>query len=177
MSLTTVTINEDILKTFEKRFFAGHYAYRDFKSATTSATPTAYVFGDEARTHAVYGNVRNWPRSGDTRNSNEMAALTTYARSVMVQCTEDAYIILVCINPRWTRLYTKYLLEKLTSAQAISRLSDEDISLYITEVPQFIPANALITFNPTMAYAIYYYYSASSGTIRIWAEGNTEGME
>ena len=48
MSMTTVAYYESPKAGFDKRFFAGHYAYRDFKSATTSATfsyPTAISCG------------------------------------------------------------------------------------------------------------------------------------
>ena len=172
---------------YEKRFFAGHYSYRDYYSTTTGADPTAatasYTFGTAAR--AV--STDNWPRAtnhtttppvaGDGRTVNEPEAQNTYARIVMVQCTKDAFIIFSCINPRWARLYIKYLIEGLTPNAAITRLSAESISLTITEVPMFIPANALMTFYPTMAAAITFYQSTSSGTIRIWAEGNQEGLE
>jgi len=177
LSITTYCLYEGIEKCFEKRFFANHYAYRDFYTTTTGADPTAatasYVFGLAARVV----NVRNWPMLGDVRMANELPALNTYARNVMVQCTQDAWIMITSINPRWTRLYIKYLIEKLSSAQAIARLIAEGISMTITEVPHFIPANAMITFRPTMAVAITFYQNTASGTIRIWAEGNTEGME
>ena len=177
MSILGMNLFETIESTWEKRFFASHYAYRDFYSTTTGEDPTAatasYVFGLAAR--AV--NARNWPMLGDTRMGNELPAQNTYARNVMVQCTEDAYVMFTCLNHRWLRLYIKYLIMNLTVAAATARLATEGVSSTITEVPQFIPANAMITFRPTLGVAITFYQSTASGTIRIWAEGNTEGME
>jgi len=173
------------MASFEKRFFAGHYSYRDFYSTATAALASAetYTFGTAAR--AV--STDNWPRAtnyttdppvaGDGRISGEPEAQNTYARTVMVQCTEDAYIIFSCINPRWIRRYIKYLIEGMTPYNAITRLSADEIELTITEVRMFIPANAMMTFYPTMATAITFFQSTSSGTIRIWAEGNQEGLE
>ena len=173
----SLALYEDPRSSFDKRFFASHYAYRDFYSTTTGEDPTAttasYVFGLAAR--AVH--VQNWPMIGDTRLSNEVPAQTTYAQNVMIQCTEDAYILFYCVNPRYLRLYTKYLLEQLTSVRAVARLAEQGISSTITEIREFIPANALITFKPTRGVAITFYQSTASGTIRIWAEGNQEGLE
>ena len=169
--------------SFDKRFFAGHYSYRDYYSATTTAVPASYTFGTAAR--AV--STDNWPRAtnyttqppvaGDGRIAGEPHAHNTYARSVMVQCTEDVFIILSSINPRWIRLYIKYLIGGASEYDAITRLAAESISLTITEIPTFIPANAMVTFYPTFGAAITFYQSTASGTIRIWVEGNQEGVE
>ncbi|GAH17705.1 unnamed protein product, partial [marine sediment metagenome] len=43
--------------------------------------------------------------------------------------------------------------------------------------PTFIPAEAMITFNPTYGTAITHYMSTAVGVIRIWVEGNVEGQE
>ena len=173
----SLALYEDSRASFDKRFFSSHYAYRDFYSTTTGADPTAttasYTFGTATRV----SNIQNWPMSGDARLSNEVPAQITFAQNVMVQCTEDAYIIFSSANPRYLRLYTKYLLAQLSSAHAIARLADEGISATITEISTFIPANALMTFYPTRALAITFYQSTASGTIRIWAEGNQEGLE
>ncbi len=158
----------------DKRFKARHYTYRDYYSATTAAAPaTAYTFGTNAR--AV--NARNWPLIGDTRLSTEIEAQNTYARSVMIQCTEDAMFIMISLNPRYIRLYARYLAEGLTAAQAVAKLSGQSISQTITEVPQFIPAAAMITFYPTLGAAMTHFLVTAAGTIRVWIEGNSEGSE
>lgn len=187
MPTKLITINETPQATFEKRFFASHYSYRDYYAVATGADPTAalasYIFGTAAR--AVSSD--NWPRAanntttppvaGDGRITGEPEAQNTYARVVTVLCNEDVFIIIHSINPRWTRLYIKYLIIGLSASDAISRISSEGVALTITEVPTFIPANTLMTFNPTLGYAITFYQSTASGTIRIWAEGNQEGLE
>ena len=164
---------ESPIASQDKRFKARHYAYRDFTSATTSATPVSYTVGTTAR--AV--NARNWPMLGDTRLSTEIPAQNTYARSIMVQCTQDAWIIISSVNPRYIRLYVRYLAEGLTVAQAVARLSGQSIALTITETPMFIPQDAILTFRPTLGAAVTYYMNAVAGTIRLWIEGNTEGSE
>lgn len=115
--------------------------------------------------------------SGDTRLSTEVPAQNTYARSIMVQCTADAWIIFSSVSPRYIRLYIRYLIEGLTIAQAIAKLSGQGISQTITEVPMFIPANSFMTFRPTLGAAVTYYMNSVAGTIRFWIEGNTEGSE
>jgi len=114
---------------------------------------------------------------GDTRLSTEVPAQNTYARSIMVQCTQDAWIIISSINPRYIRLYIRYLAEGLTVAQAVARLSGQSIAQTITETPMFIPQDAILTFRPTLGAAVTYYMNAVAGTIRLWIEGNTEGSE
>ncbi len=157
----------------DKRFKARHYSYRDFVSATTTAVPVSYTIGTTAR--AV--NARNWPMLGDTRLSTEIPAQNTYARSIMVQCTQDAWIIISSINPRYIRLYVRYLAEGLSVAQSVARLAGQGISLTITETPMFIPQVAILTFRPTLGAAVTYYMNTVTGTIRLWIEGNTEGSE
>lgn len=177
MSTPTIAVFENPKAVHDKRFLARHYNYRDYYSTTTGADPTAaaasYIFGAAAR--AV--NNRNWPMLGDTRQRNELPAQNTYARSIMIQCTEDANIIISSINPRYLRLYTRYVLEEIPLVDIVRRLANEGITVTITEVPMFIPANALLTFYPTMGYAITFYQNTASGTIRIWSEGNQEGVE
>ena len=187
MSIPGIGLYEEPKASYEKRFFASHYSYRDYYSTTTGPDPTAttasYIFGAAAR--AV--NARNWPRAtnhstvppvaGDARGTGEPPAQNTYANTVMVQCTEDAFIIITSMSPRYIRLYLKYLIGGLTPNQAINRLSGEGVSATITEVPMFIPANAMMTFYPTMGAAITFFQSTASGTIRIWAEGNGVGLE
>ena len=152
---------EDPKFTAEKRFMQAHYSYRDFYSATTSPVPTPYLFGAVARAISRF----NWPAAGDWA-----LARSCFTRSVMVQCTEDCYIMLTCLNPE----YFMRLAQGFTAAQIVNDLG---VPLTINEVPTFIPKNAMITFNPTYGYAITFYQSTASGTLRIWAEGNVEGNE
>ena len=156
-----------------KKYQARHYNYRDMESASTTAVPTTYTFGTTAR--AV--NTRNWPMYGDARRTDEIPAQNTYARSVMVQCTQDAWIIISSISPRYVRLYTRYLAEGLSIAQSVARLSGLGIAQTITETPMFIPQDAILTFRPTQGAAVTYYMNTVTGTIRLWIEGNTEGSE
>ena len=159
-----MSIKEALKETWEKRFMQAHYNYRDFHTVATGDDPTAaaatYVFGTNAR--AI--NRDNWPNPGDWPLAGQC-----YARSIMVQCTQDAWVIITSLNPHYLML----LAQGYTAAQIIAL----GISLTITETPMFIPATALIIFEPTYGSAITFYQSTVSGTIRIWADVNVDGNE
>ncbi len=178
-SATAVNIQqfeEAPLATWQKRFFATHYAYRDFYTTTTGfnplATAASYIFGTESR--AV--NNRNWPNTGDYDY-----ARTAYARMVRVHCTTDTWIVISSLNPRWIHDYIKKIASRIPAADAVGQLSNEGIPFTITETPHYILANSIMTFWPAFGYAITYYYDItagmSSGTIRIWIGGNATGAD
>ena len=157
---------EDPKSTWTKRFMQRHYSYRDFHSTTIGADPTAtaasYVFGTNARASSIY----NWPMLNDWTG-----ALNTYARNIMIYSPDQAVtIIFTSINP--------YYLILINHGNTSAEISGQGISETITEISMTIPANTLITFYPTYAYAITFYnLTTTGGTIYIWAEGNMEGNE
>ena len=165
---------EDSYATWMKRFLQRHYSYRDFQSATTAVEPATaaaiaaqtYVFGTNARGTNVLGggNIYSWPMSGDW-----VGAFNTYARYMMIQAQEDAWISFISENP--------YYLILRNQGISVAELAGRGISATITEEPQFIVADTLITFYPTLAKSIVYWYDTVADTIRIWAEGNMEGNE
>lgn len=155
---------------------ASHYGYRDFHAGLTTTIPVTaaqlvdatYSFGTNARAL----NNRNWPNISDFDG-----ARTVFARSVMVQCTQNAWIALVSICPRWVTDYITLIARDISSTDAVGRLSDLGISQFITEVPQYIPANSMITFHPTLGVSVIFYQVTLPGIIRFWIEGNAEGAE
>ena len=156
---------EEPRATWEKRFQARHYSYRDFHSAQSTALPQTYVFGTNARAVSAW----NWPNAGDY-----VGAVQCYAREVKVLCTQDTYIILTSLNP----LYLTLLNQGYTQQQiADGQTPHGAVPAYITEVPTLIPAGDEITFFPTYAASITWYRVSADGTIYIWAEGNAEGGE
>ncbi len=174
MSLPII-YQEGTQATFEKRFFAGHYAFRDFYTVATGLDPTAtlasYAFGTAARLISH----DNWPMQGDGRRANELFAMNTYARLVRVQCTEDVFILITSLNPRWIELYLKYLFLRMTPANAVTLLATQGIAQTITDVPHLIGAGTIMAFYPLYGVGITFY--GVPGIIRIWSAGNTEGKE
>lgn len=158
-------MSEEPRSTWDKRFKARHYAYRDFHAAVTAAVPATYVFGTNAR--AV--SRRNWPIAGDYASGSLVPRQQCYAREVMVRCTEDCWVALTCINPEYLIL----LAQGHTAAQ-IAALS---VPQTITEVAQPVPAGDYIRLFPTYGYAVTFYQDTASGAIMIWVEGNVEGGE
>ncbi len=162
--------------TWEKRFFATHYSFRDFHTAATGfnplATAASYVFGTNARAT----NARNWPNTGDFDS-----ARTAYARLIRVHCTSDVWIVISALNPRWIHDYIKKIATRVPSADAIGQLAAEGIPFTITEEPQYILANSLMPFYPSYGYAITFYYDITAGmatgTIRLWIAGNATGAD
>ncbi len=162
--------------TWDKRFFATHYSYRDFHTATTGFNPLAdaasYIFGTASRAVAT----RNWPRVGDFTS-----ARTAYARLIRVHCTSDVWVVISALNPRWIHDYIKKVASRIPSESAINQLDKEGIPFTITETPQYILANSIMPFYPSYAYAITFYYDPAAGmaegTIRIWIAGNATGAD
>ena len=152
--------------TWDKRFKARHYSYRDHHVAVTGAAPTPYVFGSNARLVSKW----NWPTVGDYAG-----ARPCYAREVKVLCTEDCYVIIVSMNP----VYLKLLGQRYTAQQIADGLTPhgEAVPATITEIPQFMPADEQITWYPTYGVSIVFYQATTAGTIYIWPEGNVEGGE
>jgi hypothetical protein len=160
-----MALQEDPQATWDKRFKARHYAYRDFHIAITGPAPATYVFGTNARAISRW----NWPALDDFTTILESARLPCYAREVKVLCTEDCWVVFISLNPIAIRLA-----EIDYTAAQIAALG---VPATITEIAQFIPADDEITFYPTYGTAIVFYQATLSGTIYIYAEGNTEGGE
>jgi len=160
-----MSILEEPRATWQKRFQARHYSYRDFYSASVTATPQTYVFGTAARAVSNW----NWPHAGDFTG-----AAQCYAREVKVLCTEDTYIVFTSINP----LYLILLNQGYTAQQIAGGAAPQGVvPQYLTEVPMIIPAGEEVTFFPTYAVSITWYRVTANGTIYIWAEANAEGGE
>ena len=165
---------EDSYATWMKRFLQRHYSYRDYHSATTQVEPATaaaitaqtYIFGTNARGTNVLGGggIYNWPKSNDWEG-----AFNTYGRYVMIQAEENAWISFISENP--------YYLILRNQGISAAELAGRGISSTITEEPQYIPADTLITFYPSLAISIVYWYDTVADTIRIWIEGNMEGNE
>ena len=158
---------EEPKATWDKRFKARHYSYRDSHSATTGlpTPPATYTFGTNARAISRW----NWPALGDYTTLPGAPTMQCYAREVKVLCTEDCWIIFVSMNPRYITL--------LTTGYTTAQITALGVPATITEVAQFIPADDEITFYPTYGTAIVFYQDTASGTIYISAEGNVEGGE
>ena len=123
------------------------------------------MFGTNAR--AVSNN--NWPAAGDYASGTLLPRLQCYAREVMVQCTEDCWVMITSMNPEYLIL--------LMQGYTVAQIAALGVAATITEVPQFIPNGDYLRFFPTYGYAITFYQSTVAGVIRIWVEGNTEGGE
>jgi len=169
-----MSIFEAPQSTWDKRFKARHYSYRDFHRVTTSVLTEVealalfarndasvyYAFGTNAR--AIH--VDNWPQLGDWT-----IAMTCYARKVAVKCTQDVWVRLVSLNPRYLTL--------LAQGYTASQISGMGVSQTILEVEQLVDANDLMTFYPTYGVAIVFRADSVAGTLKIYAEGNVEGAE
>ena len=162
-------MSEEPRASWEKRFNARHYSYRDFHTAPTGAVPTAYVFGANARLPPL-GSKWNWPTLGDW-----LGARPCYAREVKVLCTEDCYVRFISLNP----VYLTLLNEGYTNHQILNGLTriGEAVPATITEVPEFMPADEQITWFPTYGVSIVFYQATLVGTVYVWVEGNVEGGE
>jgi hypothetical protein len=158
---------EEPRATWDKRYKQRHYSYRDFHTATTSGSPATYTFGTNARAISKV----NWPAMGDFVGQPGPGALACYGREVEVQCTKDAWVVIVSVNPRYLTMlalgYTATQIAALVPA----------VPATITEVAMFVPQGSTRTFYPTYGSAIVFYQDSESGTIRIWIEGNVEGTE
>ena len=165
--MPNIGVLQDVLerpdKTFDKRFMQKHYSYRD--SLVVAATPIfankgSYVFGANARLLSIY----NWPMVNDW-----LTARNTYAREIFVYVTQDTYVQIVSLNPRYLML-----LNQLKSAADITALG---VPQLITEQQQFIPANGSLTFFPTYGVSMNYWLDTVAGRLVVDIEGNTEGTE
>ena len=151
-------------KTFDKRFMQSHYSYRD--SVVVAATPpiavppSNYVFGTNARALSIH----NWPRSGDWADARD-----TWAREIFVNATQDTWVQLVSLNPRYLMLQSQ-----LKTAADIAALG---VPQYLTERQQLIPANGALTFRPTYGVSMNYWLDTIAGRLVVLVEGNTEGSE
>lgn len=178
MSVDITGFEESPRATWDKKYMATHYGYRDFEARLTGAMPdpdvpaqvaaATYVFGTNAR--AI--NIRNWPHLGDFDG-----ARGTYARSIMIQCAQDAWIVIVSINPRWVMEYIMLVARGVSLADALGQLTTRGVPQTITEVPQFIPAGAMITFRPALGVSVTSWLNTVPGIINFWIEGNVEGAE
>jgi len=176
MSVDITNFEESPRATWEQKYMATHYGYRDFNVAITGVPPVTpaqiiaatYVFGTNAR--AI--NAMNWPNVGDWDGSR-----TVYARTVTIQCIQDCWIVFRSINPRWVTDYITLIAQGFSSNSAIGRLVLAGITETLTEVPQYMPAGAMITFTPTLGVSVTYYMDTVPGIIRFWIQGNAEGAE
>jgi hypothetical protein len=186
---------EEPKATWDKRFKQRHYSYRDCATTTTplltvpqllaiqaainnirtnyttgpatvlglyAAVGAYYPFGTVARTIDIY----NWPTLGDPIGPSG-SSLQTYAREIVVQCTQNTWIRIISANPEYLRQATlQALTEVVPSAPQ-----------FIIEAEQYIPANQPCRFFPTYGIGITYRADTVSGTITIWSEANVEGTE
>lgn len=155
---------EEFSATWQKRFQSRHYSYRDYHSAATGL-PATYVFGANARVTSPW----NWPALGDYPALPGAPTMQCYAREVKVLCTEDCWIMLISVNPRYIAL--------MATGHTAAQIAVLGVPTTITEIAQFMLADDEVTFYPTYGVAIVFYQSTASGMIYIWAEGNAEGGE
>jgi hypothetical protein len=173
--------------TWDKRFKAKHYSYRDFHTVTTLplteaqamalalqnflanqfSTTVLYVFGFNAQLKINLQAVPPAPYGAIAWPTPSAVGLGCLAREVMVFCTQDAWITIVSLNPEYLRQAT---LQSLTNVAPTA-------PQFIIEAEQFVLANAMLTFYPTYGYAIIFRANVVPGTLRVWIEGNTEGGE
>jgi hypothetical protein len=177
-------MSEEIRATWDKRFKARHYSYRDFHTVGTTVTAellalaqaiaslaagavsTAflYVFGTNAR-----ATINPYTLALPIPQAYGVTAWPTYcyAREVKVMCTEDAWVKIVSLNPEYLKQAT---LQSMTNVVPTA-------PQLIFEREQFLPANEEITFYPTYGYALVFRGNTAGGTLYLWVEGNTEGGE
>ena len=175
--------------TWDKRFKARHYAYRDSYNVTTTVLarlpalgllagylaagtlPAAqvpvvlYPFGTTARLMSD----DSWPIAGDYASGALVPRGQCYAREVEVYVTEDTWIRLVSLNPEYLILFAQgYTAAQITALPVVQ---------VIVEVEHFCPANSMRTFYPTYGLYIAFRADTVAGTIYISADGNVEGGE
>jgi len=156
---------EEPRATWDKRFKARHYSYRDFHSAATGAAPAVYVFGANAGAVSRW----NWPTLGDFPTLPGTPTMQCYAREVKVLCTENCWVIFVSVNPRYIAL--------LVTGYTAAQIAALGVPATITEIAEFIPADEQITWYPTYAVSVAWYQATVPGVIYVWCEGNVEGGE
>ena len=178
------------LGTWENRYNADHYSYRDSQSATSLAlleiqelallvTEAAagipgtvyYPFGYNARTNALTGNINRWPNLGDYGYATQSLVPRgqCFARAVKIPVEEDTWIRFICLNPVYTIL--------LNQMYSTTLIASWGILPTITEVEQWVGAGDTVTFYPTYGVAIAFRGDTANGDIYIALEGNVEGGE
>ena len=151
--------------SWSKRFLQKHYSYRD--GLIVAATPPvanlgSYVFGTNARAISPF----NWPMANDW-----IDARNTYAREVFIYCRQATFVQFVSLNPRY-----RILINQLKTPAQIAALIPP-VPQYITEVSQKIPAEGAITYFPTYAVSMNYWFDTVAGEMDVGIEGNSEGVE
>lgn len=173
------SIFESTQASFDKKYKQRHYGYRDFTEVTTLVISSAealarylagtanayYVIGTNARAVSNY----NWPHLNDWRNANipGIDGMPCYAREILFLCDQNAWVRVISLNPVYTRL--------ISQGKSAGYIASLNISQYITEVEQYIPANEFIRLFPTLAHGIVFRADTIQGTLDIWLEGNVEG--
>ena len=173
--------------SFQKRFNATHYSYRDSAEVTTVilteaaclgylATPALasqvyYLFGTNARGGMV-GNMYAWPNAGDTIGPIQPSLFQTYARKVSFRATTASHVRLISLNPEYLRkaILISY---KLPITQIAQTIMEQEIAVPATTAT----FNGEIIVYPTYAIAVVFRADAGIGTLYITAEGNCEGSE
>lgn len=178
-------MSEEPRATWDKRFKARHYSYRDCHTVATTvtvellalaqalaslaagqvSTALLYVFGANAR---LTLNPYTLALPTGPQGYGAIAwPIQCYAREVKVLCTEDAWVKFVSLNPEYLRQAT---------VQSLTKVAPTAPQL-IFEKEMFLPADDEITFYPTYGYALVFRGNTASGALYLWAEGNTEGDE
>lgn len=177
-------MSEEPRATWDKRFKARHYSYRDFHAVPTTVTleilalaqaladlvagltSTAflYIFGTNA-----LATINPYTLALPIPQAYGAIAWPTqcYAREVKVLCTQDAWVKIVSLNPEYLRQATLQGFTKVVPTAP----------MLIFEREMFLPANEEITFYPTYGYALVFRGNTVAGTLYAWVEGNTEGDE
>lgn len=182
--MAALQILESLEKTWDKRFKAKHYSYRESHTVSTSvlselaalaqaisdltagltSTAVLYVFGTNAR-----ATINPYTLALPTPQSYGLTAWPTncYAREVLVLCEQNAWVKIVSLNP-------EYLKQAICEA-----FTDEapTAPMFIFEKEQYIMAGNFFRFNPTYGYAIVFRADTAVGTLHVWVEGNVEGGE
>ena len=176
--------------SFQKRFMATHYSYKDSQEITTSPLTEAfclgyltnpltaglvyYLFGTNARNNPMTGSIYAWPWQTDPISPIQPNIFQTYARKVSFRCTQDCYVRLVSLNPEYLRLAIKqgYGIPITQVTQSI--IEPEHMVLASTATVK----NEL-TLYPTYGIAAIFRAPPAglAGTLYITAEGNVEGSE
>lgn len=166
--------------TWEKRFFAGHYSYRDSAQVASLVLSEAQALGliqlalagglTVNAGYYVYGTNARTTISPLTGVAYGAVAYPTncYARRVSAVCTQNAWIKNVSLNPTYLREAMQYALgiPVIPSAPQL-----------IFEREQYVPATTLVTFFPTYGYAMGFRADTVQGILTVNIESNVEGGE
>lgn len=181
--------------SWENRYNADHYSYRDSQSGTAlflgagvlgemaelallaTQAPLGvpgtvyYPFGYNARNNALTGAIGRWPNLGDYgyATTSLVPRGQCYARAVKITVEADTWIRFISLNPLYTVLVNQFYSTALIASWGITTT--------ITEVEQWIGAGDEATFYPTYGVALAYRANTADGNIYISMEGNVEGGE